>query len=216
MSDGTRQTTIDPEKDNVMNVRTACRAGWKVLRAVGVLRGETGQGTPYADFRVVCLKDLRDPKKEGKYREDPQTDAGFTARLKFHDSPRAIGRVGNFAKNAMEHTKPFGFHPYTPEGAAEPLDELAELVFSRPFIGKIKVDIAQDGKEYPEVEEWRAFKGEADPAWEGIFNTACDGWEEFLRERAERAERQAERGDQGGGGRRGGGRGKGGGPDVGF
>lgn len=205
---------IDPNSadvDDLRPTRFSCREGAKVFAMVAMSRDQTDKGTPFADFRMVAVKDLRPPSSgpydsSERYR-DRENDVGLTARLRFHGTPAGVRRLGNFAK-ATGYDKPIRFSPYGADGKPDPKgenDDVFEVVkHAAYFVGKVEVNVSTDGKrEYAEITDWKPYRGEVDPAWEATIDAALAEWDRLEKERAAKAARG---GGKGGGGK--GGKGK--------
>lgn len=205
---------IDPNEadDYKRGERYRCRDGRKLFRAVGMLRDETGSGTPYVTIMLVCLKDYEKPgfrvdrnSRDQAWVKDPDlappSDEGLSCRVKFHDTEKSRPRIASFARE-MGRTTRFSFKND---------DDIADIAFGAEgtlaplFIGEVEIDVDDRGNEWGECVSWERFEGERDPAWEALFDKGIADFEEAGKKREEKQRREAE--NRGGG--RGGGRGKG-------
>lgn len=215
MSDLNDDLVIDPNDEKVNDLRRerfTCRAGAKVFAMVAMTRDVFKTGTPYAEFRMVCVKDLR-PAKDGPYPrsdlyQDPENDVKLTSRLRFNGTPGGMRRLGNFAK-ATGWEKPVKFHPYGEDGKADPNganDDIFDVVkHAGFFIGKNEVEISDDGKaEFCEITDWKPYKGEVDPTWAALVDAAIDDYERLQVKREENEKKRASYGGGKGGGGKGG------------
>lgn len=208
--------------------RYRCRAGRKLFAVTGHIRDTAASGTEYIDVKLVCLKDYEKPGQDLKFNAktkslewvkveglNPPSDEGLGCRLKFHNTEKARPRFANFARE-MGRKTPFSFKndDHVADILTGPQPEEGQPVPPPPlFIGTVKVDIGDDGKEWPEVEAWERYEGERDPAWDALFDKGITDFEESSKRREENKERRARSGGDGGSGRR---RSGGGGKGYGF